>query len=183
MFLDTATMQWEQVGTALRDSSVRVGAVNCVKHHDLCRSLKVGSYPSLLAVNTPGAPGGTAAEPSVTRITAGSKSLETVMTHVRDLFPGSVGGTPGALAVEVGRPRAEGGGGSGGGGNCVLRLEDATVSVRWVLRNDVFTQGEGLSEERMGKFYRSSGACQQTRTLECFLLTAGGIVRRNPRLR
>lgn len=39
----------------------------------------------------------------------------------------------------------------GGGAPCKLRIEDAAVSIRFALRNEVFTQGHKLSEERLGE--------------------------------
>lgn len=145
-----------------------MGAVNCVKHGGLCRSLKVHSYPTLMALNWPGAPPGTSAEPATKVIRRGAaRSLDSLMSNVEEVFPGMVGGnlgagaaaarelelpqTGGAVAKELVKASVGKRGGGVGGATCALRLEDAAVSVRWVLKNDVFTQGHELSKERLGE--------------------------------
>ncbi|CAM9355093.1 unnamed protein product [Ectocarpus sp. 12 AP-2014] len=156
---------WERVGTALRDTPVHVGAVNCLKHRELCSSLHVPSYPTLMAINSPGEPGGTTDEPAKKVLKKGTHSFEAVMDLIKGEFAGALENVtvPDAAAVEVvhvkvtgrekdrrvrGQRRASEEGGAGA--PCILRIEDAAVSVRFVLRNEVFTQGTSLDEERMG---------------------------------
>lgn len=146
--------KWERVGATIRPDQIHVGAVNCAKHGSLCRSLKVHGYPSLVAVNWPGAPQGTPEQPSVNLFKFGTHSFEDTMTNIEAAFPG-VMGVPRELEgnFDYGMEAGKVGGGEGGARvvPCVLRMEDAAVSVRWVLRNDVFTQGLTLSDERMGE--------------------------------
>ncbi|CAM9576869.1 unnamed protein product [Scytosiphon promiscuus] len=152
---------WEKVGTALRDSNVRVGAVNCVKHRELCKSIPVLNYPTLVALNSPSGPRGrgTAAEPATKVIETGSHKYESIMNLIEDEFLSVLQGDEGlandlavARALEQDAPIF----GDGmtqvarGGAPCKLRIEDATVSIRFALRNEVFTQGHKLDEERMG---------------------------------
>lgn len=149
--------QWERVGATVR-GPIHVGAINCDKHRDLCHSFKVHGYPSLVGVNWPGAPEGTPEEPAVNMFKFGSHSFEDTMANIETAFPG---------LLRVGAPEQEAEEGNLGlaleGGKvgdvvwrtrvapCAVRLEDATVSVRWILRNDVFTQGLQLTDKRMGE--------------------------------
>lgn len=154
--------QWGDVGTALRDSNVKVGAVNCIKHRELCHSLDVPAYPTLVALNSPGEPQGNAANPSVKILkkNGNSYSFDNVMGMINAEFPdvlddAVVADAESVLArgLEQGKPVLEKRVESVGGGavRCILRIEDAAVSVRFVLRNEVFVGGETLSKDRMGE--------------------------------
>ena len=113
--------KWERVGATIRPDQIHVGAVNCAKHGSLCRSLKVHGYPSLVAVNWPGAPQGTPEQPSVNLFKFGTHSFEDTMTNIEAAFPG-VMGVPRELegnfdyGMEAGKV---GGGGRGGAGGAV----------------------------------------------------------------
>lgn len=148
--------QWGRVGVVLEGSAVRVGAVNCVKHLDLCRSFSIGSYPSLIALTYAAAKGETAAEPSIELMKIGKGSEEDILDLISSFFPRlqiSDKAFPvqskaaSDIEVEAGmmtQRRLE-------DATCFDRIEDATVSVRWMLRNDVFSQGTKLSVKRMGE--------------------------------
>lgn len=150
--------QWERVGAAIRTSPIHVGAIDCTKYFDLCRSFKVHSYPSLVGVNWPGAPEGTPEEPSVNLFKSGSHSFEDTMANIETAFPGMIEvGVP-TREEEEGHLDLHGEAAKVGGevwrtrvASCALRLEDAAVSVHWILRNDVFTQGLRLTDKRMGE--------------------------------
>ncbi|CAM9676507.1 unnamed protein product, partial [Hapterophycus canaliculatus] len=154
-----AAPQWEKVGTALRDSDVRVGAVNCIKHRRLCQSLLVDSFPTLIALNAPGERRGTAAEPAVKIMKPTFSTYHSVMDAVKTEFPSALQideAAAGSVAVARALEQEETNLESvieyvaGGGAPCKLRVEDAAVSIRFVLRNEVFTQGHKLDEQRMG---------------------------------
>lgn len=141
-----------------------MGAINCIKHRDLCHSVKVHSYPSLVAVNWPGAPQGTPEEPAINMFKYGSNSFEETMTNIKTAFPGLVEVRAPGQGVEEGNVDLSVGAGTGRVGEavwrtrvapCALRLEDAAVSVRWILKYDVFTQGLRLSDKRMGECVRA----------------------------
>lgn len=119
-----------------------------------CASLKVGRYPSLFALNWPDAPTRTAAEPAAKLIKTGGGSADDILGLIRDIFSPMAAGSVVARELEsrIGAEVGEAGGSRGGGGAaCVRRVEDAAVSVRWILTYDVFTQGWQLSKERMGE--------------------------------
>lgn len=119
-----------------------------------CESLKVGRYPSLYALNWPGAPTGTAAEPAAKLIKTGGGSADDIFGLIKGIFSDMAAGSVVARELEshIGAEVGEAGGSRGGGGAaCLLRVEDAAVSVRWILTYDVFTQGSQLSKERMGE--------------------------------
>lgn len=167
-------LQWKEVGAGLEDCGVSVGALNCDKYLSLCRSINVRSYPTVLAFNWPDAPPATEDLPA-TKTLDKSRDTKDIMQQVREIFgaeltaggekdveehtvergldteqEGNGGGGGKNAAVGLG-----GGGGSGGepntGASCGLRVEDAVVSVRYALRNDVFIQGETLPKERLGE--------------------------------
>ncbi|CAM9711322.1 unnamed protein product [Pylaiella littoralis] len=148
---------WGDVGTVLRDSDIKVGAINCVKHRDLCRSLNVPSYPTLLALNSPGAPQGSAADPATKILEKKKNSFANVMDVIKAEFSGALDGAAVADAeMALARGLKEGKHvldkrieDVGGVAPCILRMEDAAVSVRFVLRSEVFVGGETLSEDRM----------------------------------
>lgn len=143
----------------LRDSDIKVGAINCVKHRDLCRSLNVPSYPTLLALNSPGAPQGSAADPATKILEKKKNSFANVMDVIKAEFSGALDGAAVADAeMALARGLKEGKHvldkiieDVGGVAPCILRMEDAAVSVRFVLRSEVFVGGETLSEDRMGE--------------------------------
>lgn len=139
-----------------------MGAVNCIKHRDLCRLLMVNAYPTLIALNSPGGPQGTATNPAITKIMKKKNTFESVLDAIKDEFPGAMDAAAVADAEVVARARGLEQGNpildkrvdnvGGGGAPCMLRIEDAAVSVRFVLRNEVFVGGETLSKDRMGEY-------------------------------
>ena len=153
-------IKWEKVGTALRDSFLQVGAINCIKHKELCQSILVPSYPTLVAVNSPGEPLGTSDKPAVKILKKGSSNYEAVMGLIEAEFPGAVNELNEADAVVAAASReleqhqpalGQAAENVGGGASCILRIEDAAMSVRWVLKYEVFTRVGALDEERKGE--------------------------------
>eukprot|EP00752_Nemacystus_decipiens_P001761 g1702.t1 len=153
--------KWEMVGKALQDSAVNVGAVNCIKHKDLCHTLSVSAYPTLILLNPPGQPRGTSTEPAIKKL-AKSGSYESIVDTIKLEFPDEV--DPAAVAdvaaarvleqAEVTSRKTHGTenetGSVGVGAPCILRIEDAVTSVRFFLKNELFTQGPKLSKDRLG---------------------------------
>lgn len=87
------------------------------------------------------------------------------MANIKTAFPGLLRVSAPEQEVEEGNPGLSMEAGTMGEAvwrtrvaPCLLRLEDAAVSVQWILRNDVFTQGLQLSDKRMGECVRASGA-------------------------
>lgn len=150
------------VGNALRDSAVNVGAVNCLKYNDLCKTLSVDRYPTLVALNPPGQPRGTSTEPAIKTLQKAG-SYESIVDAIKVEFPDAV--DPAAVADVAGArvlEQAEAASKKaqetenetesvGGGASCMLRIEDAVTSVRFFLKIELFTQGSELSEERLGE--------------------------------
>lgn len=136
---------------------MQVGAVNCVKHAELCRSIPVPSYPTLVAINSPGEPRGTADKPAAKVMGRGKKKFEDVMSLIEAEFPGAADGTGVAAAPRVLEQNkrvavgdvADGAGEAGA--PCALRIEDAAMSVRFNLKYEVFTQGPKLTRDQMGE--------------------------------
>lgn len=133
---DNGCLQWEKVGDALAESSVRVGAVNCVKHSTFCRERGIHLYPSLVALNYPGAGPGTAAKPALKTMKPGHKSFDEVLNEIKGVFS--------CLDECI---------------DCMLRLEDAIMSVRFTLKHDVFTEGLQLSDDRKGESRHAPYRC------------------------
>lgn len=145
---------------------MQVGAVNCLKHRDLCKLLSVGAFPTLIALNPPGQPRGTSAKPSIKNI-AKSRAYEDMVDTIKREFPDAVG--PAAVgdvaaaawlleqqeqgAAVPGRKtqETEDENQSVGVAPCILRIEDAVMSVRFFLRIELFTLGDRLSEQRLGE--------------------------------
>lgn len=149
--------QWERVGATIR-GPIHVGAINCIEHRDLCHSFKVHSYPSLVGVNWPGAPEGTPEEPAINMFKFGSHSFKDTMANIETAFPGLLKVDELTQGVEEGNLGLAMKAGRKGDAvwrtrpvPCELLLEDAAVSVQWVLRYDVFTQGLRLTDKRMGE--------------------------------
>lgn len=151
------------VGKALQDSAVNVGAVNCLKHGDLCRTLSIHRYPTLIALNPPGQPQGTSADPAIKTIEKTS-NYEGIVDAIKLEFPDAV--DPAAVAHvaaakvleqeeaasgKMQETENETGMGEGGGAPCILRIEDAVASVRFCLKNELFTGGHYLSDDRKGE--------------------------------
>lgn len=161
-------MQWNQVGENLTKTPVQVGALNCLNHQDLCWSLGVNKYPTLLAVNYLGSLSGTAESPAFKKLDVRGGPIEKIMGIINAVHP---------PAVEVDETPEDGVNGSPRrteeptrkheqtavqkritkqleqeSAPCALRMEDAVVSVRWVLSYDVFDRGTELSPERKGEF-------------------------------
>lgn len=149
--LITGVLQWEKVGDALAESSVRVGAVNCIKHSAFCRERGIRSYPSITALNYPGAKPGTAAKPAMMTLKSGHKTFDTVLKEIKGVFPcldedSLTAGNPVSPVRELGEDIQK-----PGGISCMLRLEDAIMSVRFSLKYDVFSEGAQLSDDRKGE--------------------------------
>lgn len=117
-----------------------------------------------MAINSPGEPGGTADEPAKKVLKKGTHSFEAVMDLIKGEFAGVLENVTVPDAAEVVnvsakarekdrrvREQRRASEERGAGAPCILRIEDAAVSVRFVLRNEVFTQGSSLDEERMGE--------------------------------
>lgn len=111
-----------------------------------------------MALNSPGGPQGNATNPAVKILQKKKNTFDSVMDAIKDEFPGALDGAAvadaeaAALArgLEQRNPkRVENV--EGAGAPCMLRIEDAAVSVRFVLRNEVFVGGETLSKDRMGE--------------------------------
>lgn len=155
------------VGNALRDSAINVGAVNCLKHGGLCKTLSVNAYPTLIALNPPGQPQGTSTHPAIKKLDK-SGSYEAIVDTIKLEFPGEV--NPAAVAgVAAARVLEQAGAVSantqdteneteslGGAAPCHLKIEDAATSVRFFLKNELFTQGPKLPKERLGECYCSA---------------------------
>lgn len=156
------TQQWEEVGAALQNCTIHVGALSCLKHRELCWSLKVDRYPTLMALNWPGAPPRGEDEPATKSIDKAG-TVKVILQQVHHIFETKAADMTGDAAVPVaktelevdertgGRGAADGRPGSTEGVACVHRVEDAVATIRMFLRNDVFTQGQNLSKERLGE--------------------------------
>lgn len=153
--------KWEEVGELLHDTCVRVGALNCTKHRDLCRSLKVTHFPSLLALNWSGAPivepGSRAATKPIPRVPGAGD----IVAGIQNIFSAEInednletGELPSASKTEGAESAADSAGGRMGdvGATCRLRMEDAVASIRWFLKDEVFINAENsLDKERLGE--------------------------------
>eukprot|EP00903_Cladosiphon_okamuranus_P005345 g5341.t1 len=147
------------VGNALRDSAINVGAINCLKHGTLCKTLSVDRYPTLIALNPPGQPQGTSTEPSIKKLDK-SGSYEEIVDVIKREFPGKVdpAAVDGVAAARVleqekavsAKTQEVDTESVGGAAPCHLRIEDAAMSVRFFLKNELFTQGLQLDVERLG---------------------------------
>lgn len=156
------------MGENLHGTPFRVGAINCVKHRALCRSLKVDRYPTLLAVNWPGAPSGEAGIPAPKPISKAGEVVDIVHQIKTGLGEGDQkdvdvelppeGEEQRVAPVEVGPPivpavpavPAPAADMSDYGTECPLRIEDAVASVRWVLTHETMVQ-DYLEEDRWSK--------------------------------
>ena len=134
--------------------------MNCVKHRDFCRAIGVQAYPSLMALNYPGASPGTASEPAMKVLRTGVTTLEATLDQIKGTFCDLLDETAlnGVDSISPARmleqKQEEKDVGARRKVSCILRLEDAIASVVFALKNDVFTEGLELSEERKGESWR-----------------------------
>lgn len=143
-------MQWEVVGNALRDSRVHVGAINCMKHRESCWSLKVERYPTLLALNWPGALQGKP-DSLERKLLQSMGSAEEIVKEIEEIF---CEGDKAAVDAAVPKPQRKAADAdvSEPMPYCMWRVEDAVASIRLALTQEVFTQGSSLSRERLGGY-------------------------------
>lgn len=80
-----------------------------------------------------------------------------VLNEIKGVFPcldeeRLTTGNPLSPVRELGEDRQK----KPGAISCMLRLEDAIMSVRFSLKNDVFTEGRQLSDDRKGESRHAS---------------------------
>lgn len=141
--------------------TAHVGAVNCVNHRALCGSLEARRYPSLLAINWPGALPPVDGIPA-TKIIASQSTPDELVQAVHNIFELPEEGIMcneacvikeprelGTIQLEweeatYAKPKAE--------KRCEERLQQAVNSIRLLFLNDIFTEGTTLCDERVGEW-------------------------------
>jgi Thioredoxin len=95
---------WKQVADHYAGSEIKVGAVNCIDNKELCRTLNIGLFPALRALNVAVEAGGTQpGENGLLTIQDGATKFEKILDWVKQRYPNAVtaGANDAAAAAAV----------------------------------------------------------------------------------
>jgi hypothetical protein len=82
---------WKQVADHYAGSEIKVGAVNCIDNKELCRTLSIGLFPALRALNVAVEAGGTQpGENGLLTIQDGAIKFQKILDWVKQRYPNAV---------------------------------------------------------------------------------------------